>query len=96
MSNVAPARIPDSVTICITSCGRLDLLEKTLASFRAFNAGGRFLISEDSTDAAVIAEAKGALSRHDGAVRPRPARADGLDRPALFRRADPLHLPSRG
>ena len=57
MSKVEQVRIPDSVTICITSCGRLDLLEKTLASFRAFNLGGRFLISEDSTKAEVIAEA---------------------------------------
>lgn len=57
MSQVQQVRIPDSVTICITSCGRLDLLEQTLASFRAFNAGGRFLISEDSTKPEVIAEA---------------------------------------
>lgn len=57
MSKVEQVRIPDSVTICITSCGRLDLLEKTLASFRAFNLGGRFLISEDSTKPEVIAEA---------------------------------------
>jgi len=58
MSKAAPVRIPDTVTICITSCGRLDLLEQTLDSFRAFNAGGRFLISEDSTRPDVIAEAK--------------------------------------
>ena len=48
------AKIPDTVTVCITSCGRLDLLAETLAGFRAHNLGGRFLISEDSTDAAVI------------------------------------------
>lgn len=48
--------IPDSVTVCITSCGRLDLLAETLAGFRRHNTGGRFLLSEDSTDAAVIAQ----------------------------------------
>ena len=49
-----PQAIPDTVTICITSCGRLDLLAQTLVSFRTFNGGGTYLISEDSTDAAVI------------------------------------------
>ena len=48
--------IPPSVTVCITSCGRLDLLAETLAGFRRHNGGGRFLISEDSTEAAVIAK----------------------------------------
>jgi hypothetical protein len=52
------AQIPDSVTVCITSCGRLDLLAETLRTFRAYNPGGRYLISEDSADAAVIAEAR--------------------------------------
>lgn len=47
--------IPDSVTVCITSCGRLDLLAETLAAFRRHNTGGRYLLSEDSTDPAVIA-----------------------------------------
>lgn len=46
--------IPSSVTICITSCARLDLLAETLDSFRKFNTGGTFLLSEDSTDSAVI------------------------------------------
>jgi hypothetical protein len=53
-----PARIPDSVTICITSCGRLDLLAETMRTFRAFNSGGRYIISEDSADEAVIAAAR--------------------------------------
>ena len=53
-------RIPDTVTVCISSCGRLDLLAETLVSFRAFNEGGRYLISEDSTDLAVIEAAKAA------------------------------------
>ena len=48
--------IPDTVTVCITSCGRLDLLAETLGSFRAFNPGGRYILSEDSTDAGIIAE----------------------------------------
>jgi hypothetical protein len=50
--------IPDDVTICITSCGRLDLLAQTMASFRRFNQGGRFIISEDSVNAQVIDEVK--------------------------------------
>ena len=53
-------RIPDSVTVCITSCGRLDLLAETLEGFRSFNSGGRYLISEDSTDADVIARVRAA------------------------------------
>jgi hypothetical protein len=51
-----PTAIPDTVTICVTSCGRLDLLADTLGSFRAWNSGGRYLVSEDSTDEAVIGE----------------------------------------
>lgn len=50
----ASLQIPDDVTICITSCGRIDLLEQTLASFQKFNKGGRYLLSEDSTDVGVI------------------------------------------
>ena len=46
--------IPDDVSVCITSCGRLDLLGQTIGSFRRFHTGGRFLLSEDSADAAVI------------------------------------------
>ena len=51
-----PLPIPDTVTVCITSCGRLDLLAETVASFQAFNSGGRYILSEDSTDPAVIAD----------------------------------------
>ena len=51
----AQAVIPDSVTVCITSCGRLDLLAHTLASFRAFNTGGRYLINDDSGNDEVVA-----------------------------------------
>ncbi len=56
MSTSAQARvhIPDDVTICITSCGRLDLLERTLSSFRAYNLGGTYLLSEDSTNPEII------------------------------------------
>ncbi len=46
--------IPDSVTICVTSCARLDLLATTLQSFRKFNKGGTYIVSEDSTDSAVV------------------------------------------
>ena len=49
------SRIPGGVTICVTSCGRADLLERTLESFREFNTGGRFLLSEDADDPAVRA-----------------------------------------
>lgn len=56
-STPAPATIPDTVTVCVTSCGRLDLLADTLASFRAHNLGGLYILSEDSTDKDVIAEA---------------------------------------
>ena len=49
--------IPDTVTICVTSCGRLDLLARTMTSFRTYNSGGCTLISEDSTNPEIIAEA---------------------------------------
>lgn len=49
-------QIPDTVTVCITSCGRLDLLARTLESFRAYNTGGRYILSEDSTDQAIIGQ----------------------------------------
>lgn len=55
-SAAGPAGIPNTVTVCITSCGRLDLLAETLTTFRAHNTGGRFILSEDSTDPAVIAD----------------------------------------
>jgi hypothetical protein len=54
------AHIPDTVTICITSCGRLDLLAETLRTFRTYNSGGRYLISEDSADDAVITRCRAA------------------------------------
>lgn len=61
--------IPDDVTVCVTSCGRLDLLAQTMASFRCYNSGGRFIISEDSVNAQVIAQVKAdypdALVLHD-------------------------------
>ena len=56
--DIAISEIPDSVTVCVMSCGRLDLLAKTMASFRAYNTGGRYIISEDSAGQAVIAEAE--------------------------------------
>ena len=39
-----------NVTVCLTSCGRQDLLEKTLKSFFEFNTYPieRFIVSEDS------------------------------------------------
>jgi hypothetical protein len=38
------------VTVCLTSCGRQDLLEQTIKSFYAFNTSPitRFIVSEDS------------------------------------------------
>jgi hypothetical protein len=56
----ASRRIPDTVTVCVTSCARLDLLERTLESFRGLNPGGRFLLSEDSADPAAIAAVRAA------------------------------------
>lgn len=50
--------IPSSVTICITSCGRLDLLAQTMESFTQYHTGGTYLISEDSTDTAIIQQVK--------------------------------------
>jgi hypothetical protein len=50
------AAVPDTVTVCLTSCGRPDLLKRTLDSFGRFNPGGEIIISEDCADAALIAE----------------------------------------
>ena len=47
--------VPDDVTVCVTSCGRRDLLERTLASFRHYNGPARLIISEDSGDPDMIA-----------------------------------------
>jgi hypothetical protein len=58
MSVPAPVPVPEDVTVCITSCGRLDLLARTLKSFRTFHVGGRLLISEDSDDEAVVAQVR--------------------------------------
>ncbi len=52
--------VPGDVTVCLTSCGRLDLLERTLGSFRAYHPGGKIIISEDSADPDVVAKAKAA------------------------------------
>ncbi|MEP3045300.1 MAG: glycosyltransferase [Roseibium sp.] len=50
--------IPSDVTVCITSCGRLDLLQETLSSFRKFNTGGRIILHEDSCDEDVLTKAR--------------------------------------
>ncbi len=55
---VTPQAIPSNVTVCVTSCGRVDLLRQTLGSFRRYNLGGRYLLSEDSTDGGVLASVK--------------------------------------
>ena len=46
------SQIPDSVTCVLTSCGRFDLLSVTLDSFLAYHRPARFIIAEDSADAA--------------------------------------------
>lgn len=48
----------NNVTLVLTSCGRMDLLEKTLDSFFKFNTYPieRFLITEDSEDPAIFAQ----------------------------------------
>lgn len=53
-----PKAIPDSVTVCITSCGRIDLLKRTLETFQKYNTGGKYIVSEDSADAAAIETVK--------------------------------------
>jgi Glycosyl transferase family 2 len=80
-----PARsaIPDEVTVCLTSCGRHDLLKITLDSFRALHSGGRFLISEDSADPAVIGEVKAAY--------PDMTILSGSERLGLMRSIDRLY-----
>ncbi|HVB90444.1 MAG TPA: hypothetical protein VND97_09610 [Beijerinckiaceae bacterium] len=50
----APSAVPASVTVCVTSCGRLDLLTHTLESFRRFNPGGAYILSEDSAQPNVV------------------------------------------
>jgi hypothetical protein len=52
----AAETIPADVTVCLTSCGRPDLLKRTLDSFNRFNPGGHLIISEDCADPALIAE----------------------------------------
>jgi hypothetical protein len=52
----AAEAVPDDVTVCLTSCGRPDLLKRTLDSFGRFNPGGHIIISEDCADPAIIAE----------------------------------------
>lgn len=46
--------VPPSITVCVTSCGRLDLLERTLSSFAQCNGDARLIISEDCADPDVI------------------------------------------
>ena len=48
------------MTVCVTSCARLDLLSETVRSFRAHNPGGAMIISEDSADSAAVAAIKAA------------------------------------
>ncbi len=48
-----PNPVPENVTLCLTSCGRLDLLKRSLESFEAHNPGGALMISEDSADPAM-------------------------------------------
>jgi hypothetical protein len=75
--------VPDTVTICLTSCGRLDLLRGTLDSFRALHHGGKFIISDDSADPAITAELKGAY--------PGMTILSGPERGGLMRSIDRLY-----
>jgi hypothetical protein len=52
MAETLPAEL---VTVVLTSCGREDLLARTLESFLAHHRPGRFLIVEDSADPAPAA-----------------------------------------
>jgi hypothetical protein len=52
---VTATPIPDDVTVCVTSCGRRDLMLETMASLQTFHRIKRLIISEDSTDMAMVA-----------------------------------------
>lgn len=56
----APSPIPETVTVCVTSCGRVDLLARTIGSFARFNPGGRYLLSEDSAQPETVESIRGA------------------------------------
>lgn len=58
---MTPASVPASVTVAVTSCGRLNLLLRTLGSFRRHNREARLVISEDSADPAVAAAVRSAV-----------------------------------
>lgn len=47
-----PRAIPQAITICITSCGRIDLLAATLVTFHTHNTGGVYHLSDDLAVAA--------------------------------------------
>jgi hypothetical protein len=78
----SPMPVPDDVTVCITSCGRRDLLKRTLDSFRRHHSGGRLLISEDSGDAGMLAWLRDnipdAVVLHDGERRGQMGSVDRL------------------
>ena len=61
----SPRVVPDDLTVCVTSCGRLDLLKRTLDSFCSLHPGGRIIISEDSADPGVVKRVKEAYPRID-------------------------------
>ena len=58
------------ITFVLTSCGRIDLLEKTLDSFFKYNEHPieRYLIIEDSADPTVFKECKNLNKKYDGVL----------------------------
>lgn len=58
------------ITFVLTSCGRIDLLEKTLDSFFKYNQHPieRYLIIEDSADPTVFKECKKLNKKYDGVL----------------------------
>jgi hypothetical protein len=62
MSATGPGSGPDAVSVVLTSCGRFDLLDRTLASFLRHNTHpiAQFLIAEDSG----AEQVHGVLARH--------------------------------
>lgn len=60
----------NSVTFVLTSCGRIDLLEKTLDSFFKYNTYPieRFIVTEDSADPVIFEECKQLNKKYNNVI----------------------------
>jgi len=65
---VAKPQLDNMVTFLITSCGRLDLLERTIDSFLKFNQCPieRYIITEDSADPKIYKQCKELNKKYGG------------------------------